>query len=79
MKCPHKQLSIQETGTWGTQHNRETDGVWTHNNEPGHYFQKLEVKCFDCGMTGRYSKGSKRLPKWLVIAKEELGMSTTYD
>jgi len=63
-QCKHETLNIIETGDWITEHTLE-DGEWSHNNDPGGYFAMIEVRCYVCGLSRRYSRN--RLPKWLQV------------
>ena len=71
--CKHVNLTITETGTWFTQHYRESDGTWWHNNEPGDYQDKISVKCNDCGLERDYYKN--RVPNWLQSALDDSNLA----
>jgi len=64
VKCAHKNVTITETIAGYTSHTYER-GVWSHNNEPGSYNQRLQVECHDCDLQRTYWRGSKNIPKWL--------------
>jgi hypothetical protein len=66
--CKHEKISINEIGDWFSHHDRNKNGIWTHYQTPGNYFNYIDVTCDDCGLNRRYYK--KRLPKWL---KDYLG------
>jgi hypothetical protein len=72
-RCQHQNLRILEYVTCTSEHFREADGSWWHNNEPGDITNRLDVKCKDCGMNATYWRGSKNNPKWLLKAMAELG------
>ena len=62
-KCIHPGVHIAETGTWSTQHDRNPDGSWSHNNEPMGYSGTLHVRCDACGLDRVYPRS--RRPAWL--------------
>jgi hypothetical protein len=73
VRCSHKRITITEYITCTSEHIREDDGTWWHNNEPGDYNCRLDVICKDCGLERTYWRYNKRNPKWLRKAMEELG------
>ena len=70
--CDHERLSIIETGSCSTSHERESNGEWSHNFVPGAYNVMVDVFCLHCGLSGKYSK--RNPPKWLKERLEEIGV-----
>jgi hypothetical protein len=62
-RCKHPKIRIIEEATWSSEHYRDMDGTWTHNNLPGDYTGMVEVYCSHCGFRRRY--GNTNRPKWL--------------
>lgn len=69
-KCRHEEVIITEHGIWVTQHNREKDGEWSHNNDPADYQATIRVECRECGLDRKYNRF--HAPKWLQKYLEEL-------
>lgn len=63
MQCKHEKISIREQGSSFTNHDREEDGTWTHDNRPGAYRLTLRVECRKCDKHWNYSK--QNAPAWL--------------
>jgi hypothetical protein len=69
--CKHERVSITEYATASTQHDRESDGVWTHSSALGDYTGKIFVHCYDCDLKKTYTKSR---PGWIKKRLEETGL-----
>lgn len=61
-QCKHTNVRIIEEATGYTTHVWSGDR-WLHDSSFGDYTGVVEVTCFDCGFSGRYTPS--RMPKWL--------------